>query len=52
MLCSQKENDTVLDELICILVPDRDIGIYASSLFLSFEENKIKEMQVTIISYG
>ena len=42
MLCSQKENYTVRDELIYILVPDRDIGIYAFSLFLPFEDNKNK----------
>ena len=40
MLCSKKENDTVRDELICILVHDWDIGIYASLLFLSFEDIK------------
>ena len=33
-----KENDTVKDELICILVPYCDISIYVSSLFLSFED--------------
>ena len=42
VLCYQKENDIVCDEVICILVPDRDIGIYASLLFLYFEENKNK----------
>ena len=31
MICSKKENDT-----------DCDIGIYASWLFLSFEDNKNK----------
>ena len=37
-----KENYTMRHELICILVSDCDIGIYASLLFLSFEDNKNK----------
>ena len=40
------------DALIRIRVADRDIGIYASSLFYILKTIKIKEMQVTIISYG
>ena len=42
MLYSEKKNDTVQNELICILLPDRDIGIYDSLFFLSFEYNKNK----------
>ena len=42
VLYSQKVNYTVQDELICILVRDFDIGIYASLLILSFENNKNK----------
>ena len=53
VLCYQRENDTLQYELICIIAPGRDISIYDSLLFLSFEDNKNKkQMQVTIISYG
>ena len=42
MICFPKVNDTVCDKLIYILVTDIDIGIYASSLYLYFKDNKNK----------
>ena len=49
VLFFQNENDTVQDELLQTLIPDRDIGIFSSSFFYFLKTIKIEETQETII---